>query len=154
FGGPARLVAAGLHENVLQALGQGILAGPAALYLFAISIQLLGAGRAAVFPAMVPALALLVGWLLIGEAPTALQGAGLFTVLLVFSLAQRQSWRALGHVGPPALLFGGCKRIEIDELRIVGGGLGLAVAAAMDMHQGLHPPRVDIIGVLMPQRQR
>ena len=91
FGGLARLAAAGLQENALQALGQGILAGPAALYLFAVSIQLLGAGRAAVFPAMVPALALLVGWLLIGEAPTTLQGAGLVTVLLGFYLAQRQS---------------------------------------------------------------
>ena len=38
--------------------GQGILAGPAAMYLFAYSIQLLGAARAAVFPAIVPALTL------------------------------------------------------------------------------------------------
>ena len=81
----------GCRRTRWQALGQGILAGPAALYLFAVSIQLLGAGRAAVFPAMVPALALLVGWLLIGEAPTTLQGAGLVTVLLGFYLAQRQS---------------------------------------------------------------
>jgi drug/metabolite transporter (DMT)-like permease len=85
------IVAAGLHENVLQAIAQGILAGPAALYLFARSIQALGAGRAAVFPATVPALTLLVGWLLLGETPTALQAAGLVTVLAGFYLAQRQS---------------------------------------------------------------
>jgi drug/metabolite transporter (DMT)-like permease len=91
FGGLNDLVAAGLRENVLQAFAQGLLAGPVALYLFAYSIQVLGAGRAAVFPAIVPALALLVGWLLIGEPPTALQGAGLVTVLLGFYLAQRQS---------------------------------------------------------------
>jgi drug/metabolite transporter (DMT)-like permease len=84
-------VAAGLRENALQAVGQGLLAGPAALYLFAYSIQLLGAGRAAVFPAIVPALALLVGWLLIGEPPTVLQAVGLVTVLSGFYLAQRQS---------------------------------------------------------------
>jgi drug/metabolite transporter (DMT)-like permease len=66
-GGLGRVVALGLGENALQALGQGILAGPAALYLFAFSIQLLGVARAAVFPAMVPALTLLVGWLLLGE---------------------------------------------------------------------------------------
>ncbi len=91
LGGLGRLAAVGLHENVLQAMGQGVLAGPAALYLYAVSIQALGAGRAAVFPATVPALTLLVGWLLLGETPTALQAAGLVTVLSGFYLAQRQS---------------------------------------------------------------
>jgi drug/metabolite transporter (DMT)-like permease len=89
-GGLGRVVALGLRENALQALGQGILAGPAALYLFAFSIQLLGVARAAVFPAMVPALTLLVGWLLLGEPPTALQATGLVLVLSGFYLAQRQ----------------------------------------------------------------
>ncbi len=89
-GALARVAAIGLAENALQALGQGILAGPAAMYLFAFSIQLLGVARAAVFPAIVPALTLLVGWLLLGEPPTALQAAGLVTVLSGFYLAQRQ----------------------------------------------------------------
>jgi len=89
-GGLARVAALGAAENALQAVGQGILAGPAAMYLFAFSIQLLGAARAAVFPAIVPALTLLVGWLLLGEPPTALQAAGLVTVLTGFYLAQRQ----------------------------------------------------------------
>src|SRR5665647_87900 len=80
-GGVARVVAIGLAENALQAVGQGILAGPGAMYLFVFSIQRLGVARAAVFPAIVPALTLLVGWLLLGEAPTALQAAGLVTVL-------------------------------------------------------------------------
>lgn len=89
-GGLDRLAAAGFRENLMQAIAQGVLAGPVALFLFAFSIQRLGAGRAAVFPATVPALTLLVGWLLLGEAPTALQAAGLVTVLLGFYLAQRQ----------------------------------------------------------------
>jgi drug/metabolite transporter (DMT)-like permease len=89
-GGPARVAAIGLRENAIQALAQGVLAGPAALYLFAVSIQRLGVARAAVFPACVPALTLLVGWLLLGEPPTALQAAGLVTVLCGFYLAQRQ----------------------------------------------------------------
>jgi len=89
-GGLARVAAIGLPENALQAVAQGILAGPAAMYLFAFSIQLLGVARAAVFPAIVPALTLLVGWLLLGEPPTALQAAGLVTVLSGFYLAQRQ----------------------------------------------------------------
>ena len=90
FGGLARVAAIGLGENALQALGQGILAGPGAMYLFVFSIQRLGVARAAVFPAIVPALTLLVGWLLLGETPTALQAAGLVTVLSGFYLAQRQ----------------------------------------------------------------
>jgi len=90
-GGLARDAAIGLHENALQAIGQGILAGPAAMYLFTLSIQRLGVARAAVFPATVPVLTLLLGWLLIGEPPTTLQAAGLMTVLSGFYLAQRQS---------------------------------------------------------------
>jgi drug/metabolite transporter (DMT)-like permease len=89
-GALARVTAIGFHENALQAFGQGILAGPAAMYLFAFSIQRLGVARAAVFPAIVPALTLLVGWLLLGEQPTTLQAAGLVTVLSGFYLAQRQ----------------------------------------------------------------
>lgn len=88
-GGIGRVAAIGLHENVLQAVAQGILSGPAAMYLFTRSIQLLGVARAAIFPATVPALTLLFGWLLLGEPPTALQAAGLTTVLLGFYLAQR-----------------------------------------------------------------
>jgi drug/metabolite transporter (DMT)-like permease len=85
-----RVAALGFGENALQALAQGILAGPAALYLFAFSIQTIGVARAAVFPATVPALTILTGWLLLGEPPTALQAAGLVTVLFGFYLAQRQ----------------------------------------------------------------
>lgn len=90
FGGLARVAAIGLGENVLQALAQGILAGPGAMYLFVFSIQRLGVARASVFPAIVPALTLLIGWLLLGEPPTVLQAAGLITVLSGFYLAQRQ----------------------------------------------------------------
>ncbi len=90
FVGFDRVAALGLGENALQALAQGILAGPAALYLFAFSIQTIGVARAAVFPATVPALTILSGWLLLGEPPTALQATGLMTVLFGFYLAQRQ----------------------------------------------------------------
>ncbi|MHC1945453.1 DMT family transporter [Bradyrhizobium sp. UFLA06-06] len=89
-GGLARDASIGLHENALQAIAQGILAGPVAMYLFAVSIQRLGVARAAVFPATVPVLTLLLGWLLIGEPPTTLQAAGLAAVLAGFYLAQRQ----------------------------------------------------------------
>lgn len=90
FVGFDHVAAFGWWENALQALAQGILAGPAALYLFAYSVQTIGVARAAVFPATVPALTILSGWLLLGEPPTALQAAGLLTVLFGFYLAQRQ----------------------------------------------------------------
>jgi drug/metabolite transporter (DMT)-like permease len=90
FGGLGRAMALGPGQNALQALGQGVLAGPAAMYLFAFSVQRLGVARATVFPAIVPALTLLTGWLLLGEPPTAQQIAGLATVLFGFYLAQRQ----------------------------------------------------------------
>jgi drug/metabolite transporter (DMT)-like permease len=90
FGGLGRVLALGPGENALQALGQGVLAGPAAMYLFAFSVQRLGVARAAVFPAIVPALTLLAGALLLGEPPTAQQLAGLVIVLFGFYLAQRQ----------------------------------------------------------------
>lgn len=89
--GLAHVAAIGFTENAIQALAQGVLAGPAALYLYAVSVQRLGVARAAVFPACVPALTLLTGWLLLGEPPTMLQTAGLVTVLCGFYLAQRQS---------------------------------------------------------------
>jgi len=89
-GGLARIAAIGVGENAIQALAQGVLAGPAALYLFAVSVQRLGVARAAVVPACVPALTVLTGWLLLGEPPTLLQTAGLVTVLCGFYLAQRQ----------------------------------------------------------------
>lgn len=90
LGGLERVTSLSLRENVMQAIGQGILAGPAAMYLFAFSIQILGVARAAIFPAIVPGLTLLSGWALLGEAPTTLQVAGLITVLFGFFLAQRQ----------------------------------------------------------------
>ncbi len=88
--GLAHIASIGMTENAIQALAQGVLAGPAALYAYAVSVQRLGVARAAVFPACVPALTLLIGWLLLGEPPTMLQTAGLVTVLCGFYLAQRQ----------------------------------------------------------------
>ena len=89
-GGFAHVAALGFTENALQALGQGLLAGPAAMYHFAFTIQTIGVARAAVIPATDPALTILSGWLLLGEPPTTLQAAGLVTVLAGFYLAQRQ----------------------------------------------------------------
>ena len=84
-----RVIAIGWWENILQAIVQGLLAGPGALYLFVHSVGLLGAARASVFPALVPPFVLLIGWLLLGLPPSWLQLAGLAIVLSGFRLAQK-----------------------------------------------------------------
>jgi drug/metabolite transporter (DMT)-like permease len=91
LGGFDHMIALGWRENFIQMLLQGILAGPAALYLFASSVVLLGAGRAAAFPSLVPPFVLLLGWLALGEVPTTLQLTGLVVVLIGFRLVQSAS---------------------------------------------------------------
>jgi len=84
-----RIVAFGLMENLLQALVQGALAGAGAIYLFARAVVLLGAGRAALFPSLVPPFTLLIGFLALGEIPSVLQLAGLAIVVAGFRLTQK-----------------------------------------------------------------
>jgi hypothetical protein len=45
------------------------------------------------------------------------------------------------------------ERVEIDEMRIVVGGIAV-LPAAMNVHQGLNPPGIEIVHMLMPQRHR
>jgi drug/metabolite transporter (DMT)-like permease len=84
-----RMIAAGWLENALQAVVQGVFSGPMAIYLFARSVMLLGASRAAVFPSLVPGLTLFVGFVALGEVPSVLQLAGLAIVLAGFRLTQK-----------------------------------------------------------------
>ena len=79
-----RMIAVGLWENLLQAAVQGGLAGALAIHLLARAIILLGAGRAAAFPALVPPSTILIGVLALGEFPTLMQLAGLAVVLVGF----------------------------------------------------------------------
>ena len=87
--GFSRMAALGLWENLLQAVVQGLLAGPGAIYLFTRSVVLLGAGRAAVFPTLVPPGVLLIGWIVLGSVPSVPQLIGLAIVLMGFRLTQR-----------------------------------------------------------------
>ena len=50
---------------------------------------LLGAARAAVFPALVPPFTLLTGFIFLGNIPTAMQLVGMAIVLLGFRLTQK-----------------------------------------------------------------
>ena len=84
-----RMIALGMWENLLQAIAQGIFAGAGAFYLFTRSVALLGAGRAAVFPSLVPGFTLLIGFLAIGEVPSIAQLLGFAIVLIGFRLTQK-----------------------------------------------------------------
>ncbi len=84
-----RMIALGLLENLLQAIAQGIFAGAGAIYFFTRSVALLGAGRAAVFPSLVPGFTLLIGFLAIGEVPSIAQLLGFAIVLIGFRLTQK-----------------------------------------------------------------
>jgi drug/metabolite transporter (DMT)-like permease len=83
------LRAGGFAENLMQAVVQGAFAGAGAVYLFARAVILLGVGRAALFPALVPPFTLLVGYLTIGEAPSVSQLVGLVIVVVGFRLTQQ-----------------------------------------------------------------
>ena len=87
--GFSHLAALGFRENLLQAVMQGLLAGPGAIYMFTRSVVLLGAGRASVFPTLVPPFVLLIGWIALGSVPSLLQITGLAIVLAGFRLTQR-----------------------------------------------------------------
>ena len=83
------LLAAGIWENLLQAVVQGAFAGAGAIYLFTRAVILLGVGRAALFPALVPVFTLLVGAISLGEIPSLSQLVGLAIVLVGFRLTQK-----------------------------------------------------------------
>ncbi len=83
------LLAAGFFENLLQAVVQGAFAGAGAIYLFTRAVVLLGVGRAALYPSLVPPFTLLIGYLALGEVPSVSQLVGLVIVVGGFRLTQR-----------------------------------------------------------------
>jgi drug/metabolite transporter (DMT)-like permease len=56
---------------------QGVLAGTGTVYTYAKAVESLGAARAAIFPALVPGLAALMGWPVLGHIPTVTEAIGL-----------------------------------------------------------------------------
>jgi drug/metabolite transporter (DMT)-like permease len=56
---------------------QGVLAGTGTVYTYAKAVQILGAARAAIFPALIPGLATLMGWPVLGHIPTLIEAIGL-----------------------------------------------------------------------------
>jgi drug/metabolite transporter (DMT)-like permease len=79
----------GWYENLLQVVVQGILAGMLPIYLFARAVILLGAGRAATFPALVPGFGLIIGYFALGVIPSIPQVVGLVIVVIGFRYVVR-----------------------------------------------------------------
>jgi len=69
-------------EAALQAGYQGLIAGGVAVILYSRAVALLGPARGALLPPLVPALGVFWAWLLLGEAVTAVQMAGVVLVIL------------------------------------------------------------------------
>lgn len=82
-----RILAADPAMIVAQFVVQGVLSGVVAVLAFSKAVHLLGAGRASVFPAMVPAVAIVLGIPVTGEIPTQLHIAGLALVSVGLLLA-------------------------------------------------------------------
>jgi drug/metabolite transporter (DMT)-like permease len=89
FFGFGNFLAFGFLQNLMQAVVQGVFAGAGAVYLFTRAVILLGAGRAALFPALVPPFTLLIGFFALGEAPSVSQLIGLVVVVIGFWLTQK-----------------------------------------------------------------
>lgn len=75
-GGPARFAAAPWTDLATQAAAQGLLAGMAGQWTFAMAIRHLGSSRAALSGALVPAFTAVGGWAVLGEQPEATTLAG------------------------------------------------------------------------------
>ena len=89
FVGYGGLLQMGWYENLLQVVVQGILAGMLPIYLFARAVILLGAGRAATFPALVPVFSMIIGYIALGVVPSIAQLVGLVIVVIGFRFALR-----------------------------------------------------------------
>jgi len=94
---------AAVHPAILlgQAVMLGVLSGVVALFAYSRTVEYLGPGRASLFPALAPGIAILVGIPLSGEIPTPWQVAGLLVLsagLLVAVHAPRPSAPSTGAI--------------------------------------------------------
>lgn len=85
--GLGRLATAPFGEIALQVVAQGVLAGLVAVYAYARAIRLLGGSQAAACAALVPSSATLIGWAVLGERPTGLDGLAMALVTVGVFLA-------------------------------------------------------------------
>lgn len=101
-GGAARLAAVPPADLVAQVLAQGVLAGVAGQWAYAMAIRHLGATRAALSGALVPALSALGGFAILGEQPGLAALAGAAAIALGIVVAGRQPAAKQPALTPPA----------------------------------------------------
>lgn len=76
-------------EIAIQALIQGVMSGALAMIAYSRAVEYLGAGRAVLFPALVPGLTIVFGIPLLGELPTLVQLLGLASASVGLLVALR-----------------------------------------------------------------
>jgi drug/metabolite transporter (DMT)-like permease len=83
-----------LGPMAMQALAQGVGQGVLAITAYSQAIRVLGVSRAVLFPAMVPALSILIGIPIVGEIPNAIQVTGLLlvTIGLMGAIGMFRGW--------------------------------------------------------------
>ncbi|MEM7111453.1 MAG: DMT family transporter [Chloroflexota bacterium] len=86
FGSP-QLLTAPLSEVLIQAIFQGVLVAIVALLAYTRAVFILGAARGALFAALVPTVAVLLAFPILGEVPTLLELVGVITVTTGMGLA-------------------------------------------------------------------
>ena len=87
FGTFERLAALDLATLVTQIVVQGVFSGVLAVVAYGKAVEHLGASRAALFPALVPAAALIAGMPITGEMPTATEWSGAALASLGLAIA-------------------------------------------------------------------
>ena len=92
-----RLLALDPGTFLTQVVVQGVFSGVLAVIAFGKAVEDLGAGRAALFPALVPAAALIIGLPVTGEIPNGAEWAGAVLATLGLTIAMGAvSFRMLG----------------------------------------------------------
>ena len=81
YTGAAGLIAVEASVFWTEVLVQGVIAGAGTLYTYSKMVSLLGASRAAVFPALAPGLAALMAWPVLGHVPAWPEAMGLLLVM-------------------------------------------------------------------------
>lgn len=85
--GARSLLASSPHVLWTEVVIQGLIAGAGTLFTYARTVSLLGAGRAAIFPALTPGLAALLAWPVLGHMPTTAETTGCVVVMAGLILA-------------------------------------------------------------------
>ena len=111
YRGPAHLMALPLQTLAIQGLAQGLIQAVITMIAYSRAVAILRFRRAVLFPAIVPAISILIGIPLIGEIPSMLQVSGLLMVsaglFIAIGFAQRLTMRTRspairhGEVGAP-----------------------------------------------------